>query len=171
MSREEHRRRAPASVGAAILTVSDTRTLKTDASGRGIRALLEASGHRVVQRALVRDDPEAIRRRLRDLLEAEGVEAILITGGTGIAPRDGTCEVVESFLEKRIEGFGELFRALSYPEVGAAAMLSRAVAGVCRGRILVAMPGAEPAVRLAMTRLVLPELAHMVGLVRSGPAD
>lgn len=170
MGVEEHHDRAPGSVRAAILTVSDTRTPATDTSGRLARDLVEGAGHRIVQYDIVRDEPEQIRGCLQGLIAMPGVEAILITGGTGLAPRDTTVEVLEPLLEKRIEGFGELFRSLSFEQIGAAAMLSRAVAGVCGGKIVVAMPGSEAAVRLAMTRLILPELAHMVWLA-TPPAD
>lgn len=163
MSVETHRRRAPRSLRTAILTVSDSRTAATDASGRLIRSLLEQAGHRVLHHRIVPDEVEEIRAALLQAAEAGEVQAVLVTGGTGLAPRDVTIEAVESVLDKRIDGFGELFRSLSFAEIGPAAMLSRATAGVSRSTVVVAMPGSEPAVRLAMTRLVLPELAHMVG--------
>jgi molybdenum cofactor biosynthesis protein B len=168
MSVDEHRRRASRRVQTAVLTVSDTRTPETDSSGALIRSLLEQAGHRVVHHHIVRDEPDEIRSRLRESVNDGEVQAVLITGGTGLAPRDVTCEVVESLLDKRIDGFGELFRSLSFAEIGAAAMLSRATAGVCGATVVVAMPGSETAVRLAMTRLVLPELAHMVAQAGAG---
>ncbi len=147
-----------------MITVSDTRTQETDASGRLIREMLEAAGHTVVSYHLVKDDPEEIRQAIaRSAASASGGEArvILLTGGTGIGPRDTTYEVVERLLEKRLEGFGELFRMLSYQEIGSAAMLSRAVAGTYKGKVLFSLPGSEAAVRLALEQLILPELGHL----------
>ena len=162
MSVEQHRKAAPARVGCAVLTISDTRTEATDGSGRAIVELLQTNGHTVVARAIVPDDVNRIRAVIEEWLERGGVEVILTTGGTGISRRDSTYEVVQAMLEKHIEGFGELFRVLSYEQIGAAAMLSRACAGVLRGCIIFAMPGSEQAVRLAMTKLVLPEIGHSV---------
>jgi molybdopterin adenylyltransferase len=158
----EHRSHAPAAVACAIITVSDTRTADTDASGRAIVELLERAGHRVVGRAIVRDDPDQIRDAVQRQLAAPDVQAIITTGGTGITARDSTYEVVASLLQKRLDGFGELFRMLSYEQVGAAAMMSRACAGVANGRIVAALPGSEAAVRLAVERLLAPELGHLV---------
>jgi molybdenum cofactor biosynthesis protein B len=162
MAVEEHRRSAPLSVRCAVLTVSDTRTRETDTSGLAIAEALTAAGHAVLDRRLVRDDPDAIRSALDAMLAGEDVQVVLTTGGTGISRRDSTFEVVDGLLEKRLDGFGELFRMVSYAEIGAAAMLSRACAGVARGRVLVALPGSEAAVRLALERLLLPELGHLV---------
>jgi molybdenum cofactor biosynthesis protein B len=162
MSVIDHRSQAPASVRCAVVTVSDTRTDATDTSGRAIADLLGAAGHAVVLRALVPDDRVRLSALLEELLAREDVDVVLTTGGTGISARDGTYEVVIALLEKRLDGFGELFRMLSYTDVGPAAMLSRACAGLARGRIVVALPGSEAAVRLAMQRLLLPELGHLV---------
>jgi molybdenum cofactor biosynthesis protein B len=162
MSVDEHRRASPPRVRCAVLTISDTRTEDTDASGRAIAELLTASGHDVSVRLLTPDDPDRIRAALETLLARDEVQVVLTTGGTGISRRDSTYEVVDALLEKRLDGFGELFRMLSYTEIGSAAMLSRACAGVTRGRIVVVMPGSEAAVRLAMTKLIVPELPHMV---------
>ena len=162
MSHLQHKAASPASVACFVLTVSDTRTEADDASGRAIAELLAAHGHRVVGRRIVRDEPDVIRAVLDDQLASAAVSAAITTGGTGISGRDGTYEVVTGLMEKAIDGFGELFRMLSYQEIGAAAMLSRACAGTSRGKILIALPGSEHAVRLAMTKLVLPELGHMV---------
>jgi molybdenum cofactor biosynthesis protein B len=166
MSSAEHRALAPATVACAVLTISDTRTEPTDTSGRAMADMLAGAGHRCVERAIVRDEPAAIAGALERWLARADVDAILTTGGTGISSRDGTIEVVDRLLEKRLDGFGELFRLLSYQDIGAAAMMSRACAGLARGRILLALPGSEAAVRLAMTKLVLPELAHMVQQAR-----
>jgi molybdenum cofactor biosynthesis protein B len=160
----EHRAAAPEAVRCAVLTVSDTRTVETDASGALIRELLEGAGHAVVDYRIVADDPGTIREVVGEWAErpAMQVQAILSNGGTGIAGRDTTYDALAALLEKRLDGFGELFRMLSYEEIGAAAMLSRAVAGVYRGRLVVAMPGSRNAVRLAMTRLIVPELGHLI---------
>lgn len=158
----EHRKASPTSVRCFVLTVSDTRTEATDTGGGAVIELLEAAGHQVTGRRLVRDEPADVRSALEAQLAADGVEAIITTGGTGIGSRDGTVEIVDALLDKRLPGFGELFRMLSFEDIGAAAMLSRACAGLARGRIVVALPGSEHAVRLAMTRLVLPELGHLV---------
>ncbi len=162
MSHVEHRAQAPASVRVYVLTVSDTRTLDTDAGGAAVAALLEEAGHAVAGREIVRDEPAEVRAKVVCQLDRDDVQAIITTGGTGISARDTSIEAIDGLLEKRLDGFGELFRMLSYAEIGAAAMLSRACAGLARRKIVIALPGSEPAVRLAMTRLVLPELGHLV---------
>ena len=167
MSSAEHRAKAPASVRCAVLTVSDTRTEATDTAGRAITALLADAGHTMADRAIVRDEPAVIETTLRGWLGRDDVDAVITTGGTGISARDGTIEVVDRLLEKRLGGFGELFRMLSYQAIGPAAMLSRACAGLASGHIVIALPGSEPAVRLAMEKLVVPELAHMVQQART----
>lgn len=144
------------------MTVSDTRTPETDRGGAAIAELLAHAGHTVAARTIVPDDPDRLRGVLRSQIEAPGVDIVITTGGTGITRRDGTCEVVSGLIEKRIDGFGELFRALSFQEIGPAAMLSRACAGLVGGTIVVSLPGSEPAVRLALTKLLLPELGHLV---------
>ena len=157
-----HRAEAPASVRCAVLTVSDTRTPDSDTSGALIRETLGFSGHSVVDYRIVPDEPEQIREVLAGWITREDVQAVLANGGTGIAARDTTYDAISAMLEKRIDGFGELFRMLSWQEVGAAAMLSRAVAGVAGGTLIVAMPGSTNAVRLALTKLIVPELGHLV---------
>jgi molybdenum cofactor biosynthesis protein B len=156
------------SVACAVITVSDTRSEADDASGGRLRALLTEAGHTVRVYEVLPDDPALLSRRIGMLLDAPDVQAVLLDGGTGLAPRDGTFEVIQELLEKEIAGFGELFRALSYAEIGAAAMLSRATAGVSRGTVVISMPGSTPAVELAMTKLVLPQLGHMVFLAQGG---
>jgi len=163
----DHKRAGPRSVACALVTVSDTRSPATDASGALLKARLEAGGHQIVSYEILPDEPARIRDRVRALAEAD-VEAVLLSGGTGIAPRDTTYEAVVGILDRRLDGFGELFRALSYQEIGAAAMLSRAVAGTLRSTIVFAMPGSTAACELAIDRLVLPELGHIVGLLRPG---
>src|SRR5581483_2183086 len=153
---EHHHAKTAHAVGCAIVTVSDTRTPENDVSGTCIRALLEEAGHRVVSSEILPDEPRHIRARLEELLALPGVDTVIVNGGTGLAPRDTTYEAIVALLEKQLEGFGELFRMLSYQQVGAAAMLSRAAAGVARGKIVVSLPGAPAAVELAMQKLVLP---------------
>jgi molybdenum cofactor biosynthesis protein B len=157
-----HRAEAPDSVRCAVLTVSDTRTPESDTSGALVRETLNFSGHRVVDYRIVPDEPDQIRAVLTTWIERDDVQAVLSNGGTGIAARDTTYDAISGMLEKRIDGFGELFRMLSWQEVGAAAMLSRAVAGVIGGTLIVAMPGSTSAVRLALTKLIVPELGHLV---------
>ena len=145
-----------------IVTVSDTRSLETDSSGRLISALLEERGHRVSGRTLLKDEPGDVRQAVTALVNDSSVDVVITTGGTGITARDSTFEAIDGLLQKRLAGFGELFRMLSYHEIGAAAMLSRATAGLCGRTIILALPGSERAVRLAMEKLVLPELGHLV---------
>ena len=161
-----HRAYAPGSVACAVLTVSDTRTPQDDTSGDLIHSLLEAAGHKVVERGIVRDEREAIQAFARRAIARSDIDALLITGGTGVSPRDGTVEAVEPLLYKVLGGFGELFRMLSFQEIGAAAMLSRALAGTAERTVLFAMPGSSKAVRLALERLILPELPHLIGQLR-----
>jgi molybdenum cofactor biosynthesis protein B len=162
MSVSDHRAAAPTSVRCFVLTVSDTRTLDTDASGLSIEDMLTAAGHTVAARVVVPDEPAAVIAAIREQLDSGDVRAIITTGGTGISVRDTTFEAVTTLFEKRIDGFGELFRMLSFEEVGAAAMLSRACAGITRGRVIFVLPGSEAAVRLAMRRLILPEIGHVI---------
>ncbi len=163
MSSEQHRTGAAdaiKSVPCAIVTVSDTRTPETDTSGQAIRRLLEEQGHMVVAYHIVKDEPDLIGPLLDELVDT-AARMVLMNGGTGIGPRDRTYDVVSRRLEKTLPGFGELFRVLSFEEIGAAAMLSRATAGVYRGCLIVSMPGSTNAVTLAMTRLILPEIQHL----------
>lgn len=163
---EAHRAAAPDAVRCAVLTVSDTRSPETDTSGALIKEVLGWQGHQVVDYRIVPDEPARIRETLDEWTNREDVEAILTNGGTGVAARDTTYDVIAGLIEKRLDGFGELFRTLSFAEIGAAAMLSRATAGIYRGRVLFAMPGSSNAVRLAMQKLILPELAHIVYEIR-----
>jgi len=158
----EHKAHAPKSVGCFVLTISDSKTPETDTSGSVIRELLEKAGHSVVGSAIVRDEPSAVQAVIRRQAADARVQAVVMTGGTGITSRDSTFEAVETLLDKRLTGFGELFRFLSYQEIGPAAMLSRAQAGVSRGRIIFSLPGSPDACRLALEKLILPELGHLV---------
>jgi len=162
----DHKAHAPASVGCYVLTVSDTRTPDTDTSGRAIRELLEGAGHLISGHDIVRDELDEVTSRVRQHLANPRTQAIITTGGTGISARDGTFEAVTGLFEKRLDGFGELFRMLSFQEIGAAAMMSRATAGTAARKAIFVLPGSENAVRLAMTRLVLPELGHVIQQLR-----
>jgi molybdenum cofactor biosynthesis protein B len=157
-----HRAAAPDSVRCAVLTISDTRLEDTDTSGGVIRDTLRLTGHKVADYQIVPDDPALIQRMLTEWLANEDIQAILTNGGTGISARDTTYDAIAALLEKRIDGFGELFRMLSWQEIGSAAMLSRAVAGVADNTLIVAMPGSTNAVRLAMSKLIVPELGHLI---------
>jgi molybdenum cofactor biosynthesis protein B len=161
-----HHAKDARAVVCAIVTVSDTRTADNDTSGAEIRRQLEAAGHRVGDYRIVADEPALVRRTVEELAGAGLVEVVLLSGGTGIAARDNTFEAVSSLLTKRIDGFGELFRMLSYEEIGAASMISRAVGGLVGTMALFSMPGSTAACRLAMEKLVVPQLAHVVGLAR-----
>jgi molybdopterin adenylyltransferase len=164
MGVEDHRRTAVAGVRCAVLTISDTRAPETDFSGRTIVEMLEGAGHVVAKRQILRDDPKDVHEAV--LEQVAGVDAIVTTGGTGITSRDSTYEAIAGLFEKQLDGFGELFRALSYEKIGSAAMLSRACAGVARGTVIFMLPGSEDAVRMAMTKLILPELGHVVHELR-----
>lgn len=159
---ERHKAEAPPQVACAVITISDTRTLETDTGGQTIVELLAAAGHTIAARRLVKDDPQQVRAAIGELIDAQDVPAVLLTGGTGISSRDQTFEAIVSLLEKTLPGYGELFRMLSYQEIGSAAMLSRAIAGVRRRSVLFSMPGSPGAVRLAMDKLIVPELPHLV---------
>ena len=161
MSQQLHKAAAPLSVRVAVLTISDTRTEATDTSGGAIVSLLEQAGHTVTARAIVPDEPADVTSFVAAQLRGDA-QVVITTGGTGITSRDATFEAVDEMLEKRLDGFGELFRMLSYADIGAAAMMSRACAGLARGRVVIALPGSEDAVRLAMTKLVVPELEKVV---------
>ena len=163
---EEHRQHGPGVVRCFVLTVSDTRTEATDTGGRAVAELLASAGHHVVGRAIVRDDAAVVRSAVETQIASAGVDAVITTGGTGITSRDTTYEAVAALLEKRLDGFGELFRMLSYEQIGAAAMMSRATAGLARGHIIIVLPGSEAAVRLAMEKLVIPELGHLIQQAR-----
>ena len=166
MAEKSHHDGSLETVACFVVTVSDTRDETTDRSGAAIKRLLEEGGHTVAGYEIVKDEPEDIRALIDRALAAPGVDVVLLNGGTGIAPRDGTYEVVSGKLDKCIEGFGELFRVLSYEDIGAAAMLSRAIAGTAGSRVVVSMPGSSGAVELAMKRLLLPQLGHMVAQAR-----
>lgn len=158
----EHKAQAPTRVGCMVITCSDTRTRDTDTSGQTIMRLLEKAGHHLSAYHLVKDEPAEIRTLIQTAAGNEAIQAIIINGGTGISRRDSTFEAVDSLLEKRLEGFGELFRYLTYKDIGSPAIMTRATAGLYRGKVIFSTPGSEGAVRLAMEQLILPELGHII---------
>jgi molybdenum cofactor biosynthesis protein B len=160
VSSSAHHQDAPASVRCFVLTISDSRSAATDTSGDAIVSLLTAAAHEVVGRQIVRDDATAVRGAIA--ARPATAQVIVMTGGTGITARDSTYEAIAGLLDKTLDGFGELFRMLSYAEIGAAAMLSRACAGTIGRTALFSLPGSEHAVRLAMTKLIVPEIGHVV---------
>ncbi len=158
----KHRESAPDRVRVAVLTISDTRTPETDTGGDTVEELMRGAGHEIVERGIVRDEASGIRTKLVELLARSDVDAVITTGGTGISARDTTYEVVDSMLEKKLDGFGEIFRMLSYEEIGAAAIMSRAIAGAVGTKFVASLPGSRNAVRLGVQKLLVPELAHIV---------
>ena len=162
----QHRSYGPQTVSFASLTVSDTRSVDTDQSGMVIRKLATDAGHRVLASEIVPDEFAAIQFGVTELLGIAKVDAVVVSGGTGFAPRDVTIEAVSGMFERTIDGFGELFRTLSYEEVGAASMLSRATAGVVGSRATFVLPGSPSAVELGMRQLILPEIGHLLGQIR-----
>jgi len=166
VSVETHKKNAPASVQCVVLTISDTRATADDTSGDAIARALTEAGHIVVKREIVQDDPQAVRQLVSTA--AADVPVVITTGGTGITSRDRTYEAIVSLLDKRLDGFGELFRMLSYDDIGSAAMLSRACAGTIGRTAIFALPGSENAVRLAMEKLILPEIGHVVSELLRG---
>ena len=157
-----HRESAPEHVRLAVLTISDTRTPENDTGGDTIEELMRGAGHEIVERRIVRDDAARIRTEIVNLLARPDADAVITTGGTGISARDTTYEVVDRMIEKKLDGFGEIFRALSYDEIGAAAILSRAVAGTVGTKLVACLPGSRNAVRLAVEKLLVPEISHVI---------
>ncbi|AIQ53150.1 MogA/MoaB family molybdenum cofactor biosynthesis protein [Paenibacillus sp. FSL R7-0331] len=160
---DEHRKQAPQTVACYVITVSDTRTMDTDTGGQLLASMLEEAGYQVIGRTIVKDDYEEIRELVYKSSVHSGIEAVLLTGGTGISPRDTTYEAVASLLDKSLPGFGEIFRLLSFTEdIGSAAILSRAIAGTIGSTAVFSMPGSTGAIKLAMNRLIIPELRHVM---------
>jgi molybdenum cofactor biosynthesis protein B len=168
MGLESHRAAAPARLRFALVTISDTRDAGSDRGGAYLQEALEQAGHAVARRELVRDEADAIRRALGAAVGDDAVDLVLTTGGTGIAPRDVTFDTLRALLDSEIPGFGELFRWLSYQEIGAATILSRALGGLLAGKVVLALPGSPKALRLALERIVLPEAGHLVSQARGG---
>ncbi len=161
----DHVAKRTESVRCAILTVSDSRRSDTDHSGLAIKNLLANSGQKVCAYTILPDEPETVRARVAELCRDAQCQAVILTGGTGVATRDTTSEALDGLYEKRLDGFGELFRVLSYEQIGAAAMLSRASAGICNATVVFSLPGSTGAVRLGMEKLILPQLGHVVALL------
>ncbi len=162
MSHLEHKELSPKAVTCAVLVISDSRTEKTDESGKYLVEKMENSGHTVVDYTLLKNDSSAIKQKLEDLLSQEELQVIITSGGTGVSMRDVTVETVTPMLDKMLDGFGELFRTLSYMEIGTASIMSRAIAGVISGRTIICIPGSLAAVKLAVEKIILPEIGHMV---------
>ena len=162
MSHEDHKRRAPGLIGVALITISDTRTMADDASGAIAKELIGGAGHVMREYRILKDDQQAVRTAVLELASRKDLRAVILSGGTGISQRDTTYEAVVTLLEKRLDGFGELFRALSFEEIGSAAMLTRAVGGILRDKVVFCLPGSSAGVRLALEKLILPELGHIV---------
>ena len=168
MAHDAHHRSDVAATRVAILTVSDTRTAETDTSGKAAQELVARSGHRVVDYRIVPDEPERVREIVCHWLGQADLDVIIVNGGTGVSARDRTFEALETLLDKKLDGFAELFRALSFEEIGARAMLSRALGGVARSKAIFSVPGSTAAVRLALERLSLPEIGHLIAELRKG---
>ena len=161
-SHQQHKTAAPGSVSCMVITCSDTRTPETDTSGAMIMNALKDRGHSIASYHLVKDEPSAIRKLIKQGAKDRHIQAIIVNGGTGISRRDSTFEAIDGLLEKRLNGFGEIFRYLSYQDIGSAAIMSRATAGLYKGTIVISIPGSEKAALLAMDKLILNELGHMV---------
>lgn len=164
MGHEEHLKYASKfkSVGVAVLTVSDTRTKDTDESGKILCEMLKNNNHNIVYYEIVKDDERNIEKFITKCISDENVDAVITNGGTGISKRDVTIESVGKFFERTLDGFGEIFRYLSYKEIGSGAIMSRATAGVCKGKIIISIPGSPNAIKLAMDKIIIPEISHIV---------
>lgn len=162
MGYQEHKHQAPKSVDCAVVIISGTRTEKTDESGKLIMQALKSSGHQVVSYSILKNDAALIGHKLDELLGEEGLQVIITSGGTGVSRLDITVEAVFPILEKKLDGFGELFRFLTYREIGTPSIMSRAVAGVARGKVIICLPGSVGAVKLAIEKIILPEIGHLV---------
>lgn len=162
MGYEEHKEKAPRSVSCAAITISDSRTEENDESGKLIKEKLSQNGHKVIFYSILKNEADAIQKKTYELLEQEEVQVIITSGGTGVSHRDVTIESISPILKKKLDGFGELFRLLSYQEIGTASVMSRAMAGVAGGKVIICLPGSLGAVSLAMEKLILPEIGHMV---------
>jgi molybdenum cofactor biosynthesis protein B len=162
MGYKEHKDRALKSVSCAVLTISDTRTELDDESGKLIRQKLIDSGHQVTSYCILKDEADPIEKKINELLREEELQVIVANGGTGVSRRDITVETVYPMLEKKLDGFGELFRSLTYQEIGTGSIMSRAIAGVARGKVIICLPGSPEATNLAMDKIILPEIGHMV---------
>ena len=162
MGYHEHKEKAPRSVSCAVLTISDSRTEQDDESGGLIKKRLAENGHQVMSYSILKNDAAAIKNKIYELLELAEIQVIIASGGTGISHRDITVDTIEPVLEKRLDGFGELFRFMSYQEIGTGSIMSRAIAGVAEGKVIICLPGSLGAATLAMDRIILPEIGHLV---------
>ncbi len=162
MSYQEHKDKAPRSVNCAVLTISDSRTEQDDESGRLLRQKLSENGHRVMVYSILKNETDAIKKKIDELLGQEELQVIITSGGTGVSHRDITIETISPILDKKLDGFGELFRFLSYQEIGTASIMSRAIAGAVGGKVILCLPGSLGAANLAMDKIIIPEIGHMV---------
>lgn len=162
MTYQEHKHQAPKSVSCSVIVVSDSRTEQNDESGKHIMQVLRKNGHGILSYSLLKNDADSIRKRINGLLDEEKLQVIIISGGTGISHRDVTVETISPFFEKKIDGFGELFRFLTYQQIHTGSIMSRAMAGVTGGKVIICLPGSLGAVSLAMEKIILPEIGHMV---------
>ena len=162
MGYQEHKNQAPKSVTCAVLIISGTRTEQSDESGKLIMQALEREGHQVISYSILKNDADSILKNLDELLKEESLQVIITSGGTGASHLDITIETISPILEKKLDGFGELFRFLTYQEIGTGSIMSRAMAGVVKGRVIICLPGSVKAVSLAVERIILPEIGHLV---------
>jgi len=162
VSYQEHKKKAPQSVNCAVLTISDSRTERDDESGKLIKQKLTENGHRVISYSILKNDKDSIENEIHELVRQKELQVIITSGGTGASHRDITVETISMILEKKLDGFGELFRFLSYQEIGTSSIMSRAVAGVAGGKVILCLPGSSGAANLAMDKIILPEIGHMV---------
>lgn len=162
MGYQEHKHEAPQSVSCAVIIISDSRTERDDESGKLIKQRLSENGHRVMAYAILKNDAGAIRKKIQELLGQDELQVVIASGGTGVSHRDVTVDTIESILEKKLDGFGELFRLLTYQEIGTGSIMSRATAGVAKGKVILCLPGSLGAVTLAMDKIILPEIGHLV---------
>ncbi len=162
MGYQEHKQKSPRSVSCAVLIISDSRTERDDESGGLLRQKLSQNGHRVISYCILKNEADSIKEKIYELLRQEELQVIITSGGTGASHRDITVETISPILEKKLDGFGELFRFLSYQEIGSASIMSRAIAGVVGGKVILCLPGSPEAANLAMDKLILPEIGHLV---------
>ncbi len=162
MGYQEHKHKAPKSVSCAVLTISDTRTEQDDESGRFVRQKLSETGHQVILHCILKNEADSIKHKIHELLKEEEVQVIIIIGGTGVSRRDVTIETIHPILEKELDGFGELFRFLTYGEIGTGSIMSRAIAGIAERKVILCLPGSPEAAKLVMDNIILPELGHLV---------
>ncbi len=162
MGYQEHKHESPKSVNCAVLIISNTRTEQNDESGKLIIKALGENGHRVVAYCILKNDAASIQQKLDELLLKESLQVIITSGGTGISHLDVTVETISQALEKKLDGFGELFRFLTHQEIGSGSILSRAIGGVAKGKVILCLPGSVGAVSLAMKKIILPEIGHLV---------